>query len=82
MNADQARKAILESIHAVAPEVDPGEIEPDEELREQLDIDSMDFLNVIVGIHERTGIDVPEADYEHLETLDGAIKYLVRVSRG
>jgi acyl carrier protein len=42
----------------------------------------MDFLNVIVGIHERTGIDVPEADYEHLETLDGAIKYLVRVSRG
>ena len=82
MTADQIRAQVLECLGRVAPEVDPAGIAPDVPLRDQLDIDSMDFLNVIVGIHERTGIDVPEADYEHLETLDGAIKYLVRVSRG
>jgi len=82
MNADEARKVILESIGAVAPEADLGSVEPDEDLRDQLDIDSMDFLNVIVGIHERTGIDVPEADYGQLETLDDAIAYLVQAGGG
>ena len=82
MNAHEARKVILESIGAVAPEADLSSVEPDEDLRDQLDIDSMDFLNVIVGIHERTGIDVPEADYGQMETLEGAISYLVRASGG
>ena len=82
MNAEEARQVIVDAIGAVAPEADVSTIEPDEDLRDELDIDSMDFLNVIVGIHERTGIDVPEADYGELATLEGAIAYLVGASGG
>ena len=45
-------------------------------MREQLDIDSFDFLNVVIGLHEALGVDIPEADYPKLATLDGAIDYL------
>jgi acyl carrier protein len=50
----------------------------DEDLRGALDLDSMDFVNFVVGLHERTGIDIPEADYPRLRTMDGAIAYLGR----
>jgi acyl carrier protein len=61
----------------VAPDVDPVGIDPAEELVEQLDIDSMDFLNLIVAVHERTGIEIPERDYAKLSTLDDAVAYLL-----
>ena len=48
----------------------------DADLREELDIDSMDFLNFVIGLHERTGIDVPERDYPKLATLAGCVSYL------
>lgn len=80
MNNNEARDAVLAALREVAPEASPDVIEPDVEFREQLDIDSMDFLNFIIGIHERTGIDIPEEDYPQLETLDGCIAYLARAS--
>ncbi len=76
MNEPEARSVILAALREIAPEADLDALEPDVEFREQLDIDSMDFLNLIVGIHERTGIDVPEEDYRLLETLEGAAKYI------
>ena len=76
MNATEARDAVFAALREVAPEAEPSVIEPDVAFREQLDIDSMDFLNFIIGVHERTGIDVPEEDYPLLETLDGCIDYL------
>ncbi len=82
MNADQARETIFSVLRQIAPEADFEELEPDVEFREQLDIDSMDFLNFIIGIHERTGIDVPEEDYGRLASLDGCIAYLVNASGG
>ena len=53
-----------------------GRKRPDEDLREALDLDSMDFLNVLIGVHERTGIDIPEADYPQLFTLETMTRYL------
>ena len=72
----ELRDTIVQALTEVAPDVDPSAIVPDQELVEQLDIDSMDFLNFIVALHERTGIEVPERDYPKLATLDDAVAYL------
>lgn len=77
MNENEARTAILAVLGTIAPEADLSELEPDVELREQLDIDSMDFLNFAIGLHERTGVDIPEDDYALVATLDDCIAYLV-----
>jgi len=75
---DEIRAAFLDVLAAIAPEVDPAIIAPDKPLREQFDIDSMDFLNIIVRLREMLAIDIPESDYAELATLDRAVDYLVR----
>jgi acyl carrier protein len=67
---------MVESLAEIAPEADLEHLDENADLREQLDIDSFDFLNVIIGLHERTGIDVPERDYPKLTTLAGCVSYL------
>ena len=76
MTTDQMKDLVLRAIGDIAPEADLDDIDPDEELREQLDIDSMDFLNIVTAIHEETGVDIPEADYPKLESLNKSIAYL------
>ncbi len=76
MNEQQLRAVVLDALAEVAPESDESTIDPSADLVEQLDIDSMDFLNVIVAIHDKTGIEIPERDYPHLATLDDAVAYL------
>jgi acyl carrier protein len=76
MNRDEIREAVLGALSAVAPEGDYARLKPDAALRDQLDIDSYDFLNVILRLHERLGVDIPEADYQKLATLNGAVAYL------
>jgi len=78
--AQELREIVVAALTEVAPDVEPGSIEPDIDLAEQLDIDSMDFLNIIVGIHDRTGIEIPERDYPKLSTLDAAVAYLAATS--
>lgn len=78
LTREQARAAIFDALCAIAPEVDPAGIAPDKPLREQVDLDSFDFLNVIIRLHERLGIDIPESDYAELATLASATEYLVR----
>lgn len=73
---EQLRDVMIRALSEVAPEVDPASIDPDANLAEQLDIDSIDFLNVIVSVHEQTGIEIPERDYPKLATLTGAVAYL------
>lgn len=73
---DQIRAAIFDVLGAIAPEVDPAAIDPEKPLREQVDIDSFDFLNVIIRLHETLGVDIPEQDYAKLLTLNGAVDYL------
>ena len=67
---------LREELGNIAPEIDLKTIDAGADLREALDIDSMDFLNFITAIHHRLGIDIPEVDYPKLVTLDGAVQYL------
>lgn len=76
MSKDKVHSVIVELLGQIAPEVDVDSLDPNEDLREALDIDSYDYLNFIVGISERLGIDVPEADYAKLDTLAGCESYL------
>lgn len=77
----EIQKVVIGALTEVAPEIDPAEIDPDTDLAEQLDIDSMDFLNVVVAIHEQTGIEIPERDYPRLSTLNDAVSYLLQSQR-
>jgi acyl carrier protein len=69
------RAIVEEALGNIAPEMDIGAIDPSADLREALDIDSMDFLNFVTAMHQRLGVDVPEIDYPKLATLDGAVAY-------
>ena len=70
------RKVVQEEINNIAPEVDMASVDPDADLREAIDIDSMDFLNFVTAIHHRLGLDIPEVDYPKLITLAGATAYI------
>ena len=70
------RAAILGVLGEIAPEADLGVVRGDAPLREQLDLDSMDVLNFAVGLHAALGVDIPEADYAKLATLDQCVAYL------
>jgi acyl carrier protein len=73
---ERMRTTISEVLHRIAPEVDIEEIDPDGELQDEMDLDSMDFLNFVVGLHERTGIEIPERDYPKVASLNGCLAYL------
>ncbi len=70
------RTAVIASLAVIAPEADFDSLPPDADLRDELDLDSMDFLNFVIGIHDRTGVEVPERDYPKLLTLDACVHYL------
>jgi acyl carrier protein len=70
------RAVVQEELGNIAPEMDVGAIDPSADLREALDIDSMDFINFITAMHRRLGVNVPEVDYPKLTTLDAAVAYL------
>lgn len=76
MSDDNIRTVVLEELSNIAPEFDMGSIDNSADLREELDIDSMDFLNFVTALHKRLGVDVPELDYPKLMTVDGAVAYL------
>ncbi len=76
MTADDARAAIARVLAEIAPEADLATVAPGDDLRTTLDLDSVDFLNLVVGLHRVLGIDVPERDYPQLATLERAIAYL------
>lgn len=78
MTRDDIRTAVLASIARVAPEINTTAIDAAATLRDELDLDSMDFLNFVLGLHDRLGVDVPESDYAKLSTLDNAVAYLAR----
>jgi acyl carrier protein len=76
---DAAIKAsILNGLAAIAPEADLAALDPKANLRETLDLDSFDFLRFLVGLSETLGVEVPEADYAKLGTLQEMIAYLAK----
>jgi acyl carrier protein len=75
MNRDDLRKAILDTLAGIAPEIDAGALAPAKPLRDQVDLDSADWLNFLVALHGKLGIDIPDADAARLTTLDKLVDY-------
>jgi acyl carrier protein len=73
---NELKTLILREIGNIAPETELDQIEPSCNLREQVDLDSMDMLNLAIAIHEATGVDIPEADYAKMASIDDAVIYL------
>jgi len=73
MNEAQIRAALLEILENVAPEADFDELSAGVDVREALDIDSFDFLNVLIALNEQTGVEIPEADYGRLISIDDIV---------
>jgi acyl carrier protein len=78
MTRDELASVLRSILGGIAPEVDLARARTDRDLRDELDIDSMDFLRFVVGIHERLAVEVPESDYPRIRTLDSCLAYLER----
>jgi acyl carrier protein len=76
MNQEETRLAVLDIIQTIVPDEDLGTLDGAEPLREQIDLDSMDFLDIVMELRKLYGVQVPEDDYPRLATLDGCIEYL------
>jgi acyl carrier protein len=76
MTEADIKHAIFAGLRQVAPESDPATLRPDQRIRETLEIDSFDFLHFLIGLHEQLGVNIPEADYGKLTTLDDMVNYL------
>lgn len=70
------RAEVLAVLSAIAPEIEPDELRDDALLRDQVDLDSMDWLNFLVGVHNRLDVEIPEADYKKLCTLADVVRYV------
>lgn len=73
---EDTRGVVLSVLTTIAPEVDADEITDDDLLRDQVDLDSMDWLNFLLGIHKRFNVDIPESDYATLRTLSDVVGYV------
>ena len=76
MNASEIRSVALATLLSIAPEVEADALRGDRPLRSQVDLDSMDWLNFLLGLHEKLKVEIPEADYARLVTLDDVVAYL------
>ena len=76
MTDAQLREIVLKGLGKIAPEADLGALAPDANVRQALDIDSFYFLNVLIGLNEALGVEIPEADYGQLITLADIVRYL------
>ena len=77
MTESEIRQTVLRALSNVAPEVDIHAIDPAKDLRDQIDIDSVDFLNFVISLHKELGVEIPDADVGKLTTLNGCIAYLL-----
>lgn len=76
MTKDEIKGTVLRVLGEIAPEADLSQLKPDQRIRDQLDIDSMDALNFIIGLHKELKVEIPEADYSRLITLNSCTEYL------
>ena len=81
MTEQEYRAAYLEELTRVAPDIDPATVGDDDHIQEDLELDSMDVLNLVTALHERLGVDIPEADYPQIATLKLAVAYLASAMR-
>jgi acyl carrier protein len=78
MTGAEIRKLAVEAISQIAPEADLATVSDDDDMREALDLDSMDFLNFVIALHKGSGIDIPETDYPKLFTMKGVLQYFAK----
>jgi acyl carrier protein len=76
VQATDISQAILDIISSIAPDEDTSNVKPEVRLRDQLDLDSMDFLDIVMELRKRYGVEVPEEDYPKLATLNSCVEYL------
>ena len=77
MTRDEIEATVLRALGEIAPEADLGSIKRDVAFRDQLDLDSMDVLNFVISLHAALGVEIPEADYPKLATLEGCVEYVL-----
>lgn len=76
MQTNELRDTVFAILKGIAPEVEPAELDAASPLREQIDLDSMDYLNFIVGLHEQLKVEIPESDYRRLASLNDIVAYM------
>ncbi|HJV49824.1 MAG TPA: phosphopantetheine-binding protein [Noviherbaspirillum sp.] len=76
MERQELLATVVSTLRSIAPEIDAGELVAGRALREQVDLDSMDWLNFLIGLHRKLQVDIPEADYARLRTLNDLVEYL------
>lgn len=76
MTRDEIQTKVLEQLGNVAPDADLAHLAQDKDLREELDLDSLDFLRFVGALHKATGVSIPEADYRSVSTVKGCVDYL------
>jgi acyl carrier protein len=76
MTRAEIQDHVLQALVAVAPELASAPLKPDLPLRDQVDLDSMDFLRFVMELHKRLGVEVPETDYHALASMSGAVDYI------
>ncbi|ABM05287.1 phosphopantetheine-binding protein [Psychromonas ingrahamii 37] len=77
MNNNEIKALILEELSNIAPEIEADDVPDDQDMREALELDSMDFLNLVIAVSKRTQIVIPEADYAKVLTLNAMISYIM-----
>ncbi len=78
MDQQQLRREVLAALKGIAPELDADSLRGDRPLRDEVDLDSMDWLRFISALHRRLGVNIPEADYQRLHSLDALLAYLAQ----
>ena len=78
MTPQELKEVVLRALAGVAPEADLENLDPGEDMRDALDLDSMDILRFATALHERLGVDIPEADYPKIVRIDGCVSYLTQ----
>ena len=76
MKEEELRAVVIATLKTIAPEVEEDDLRPDRPLRNQVDLDSMDWLNFLIGLHEKLKVEIPEGDYARLVTLGDVLDYL------
>ena len=76
MTKEEIRATVLRILGEIAPEADLNQLKPDVSFRDQLDIDSMDFLNFVIALDEELHVSIPESEYAKLSSLDGSVELL------
>ena len=78
MNSEEIKSTVLRLLGDIAPEADLTQLNPDRNIRDQLDIDSMDFLNFVIALDKELHIAVPETDYQKIATIHDCVAYLAQ----